>query len=132
MQYLAVKRFLRYSTVGAGTFLMDLLLLYVLTDIFSIHYLYSAGIAFLIAVSLNYTLSRRYVFKGSTRSTKTSYLNFILIALVGLLMVVGGMYMLVSIFSVSYVVSRICIAGLTGIWNYLMNLYVNFKVVGKY
>ncbi len=131
MQYPAVIRFIKYSTVGAGTFLFDLALLYILTDILSIHYLYSAGVAFLIAVSLNFILSRKYVFKGSARSAEVSYINFILIALIGLGMVVGGMYVLVSVFFVSYVVARIFLAGLTGIWNYFMNLYVNFKVAGK-
>ena len=131
MQYPAFIRFIKYSTVGVGTFLFDLVLLYVLTDVFDVHYLYSAGIAFLIAVSLNFILSRRYVFKGSARSGSVSYLNFLLIALVGLGFVVGGMYVLVSVFSVSYVIARIFVAGLTGIWNYLMNLYVNFNVAGK-
>lgn len=131
MNYPAAIRFFKYSTVGLGTFLFDLALLYVLTDIFSIHYLYSAGIAFLIAVSINFVISRRFVFKGSARSAKVGYLNFILIAVMGLGLVVGGMYVLVSVFSVSYVAARVFVAGLTGIWNYLMNLYVNFQVAGK-
>lgn len=131
MQYPAAKRFLKYSVVGISTFLLDLFLLFALTDVFAIHYLYSAGIAFLISISLNYRLSRRYVFKGSARDVSVGYINFILIALVGLGFVIGGMYVLVSVFSLSYFVSRICIAGVTGIWNYLMNLYVNFKVAGK-
>lgn len=131
MRYKAAIRFLKYSTVGAGTFLFDLLLLYILIEVFAVHYLFSAGIAFLIAVSLNFVLSRRYIFKGSTRSVKVSYINFILIALVGLGLVVGGMYVLVTQFSVSYIIARIFVSGITGIWNYLMNLYVNFKVAGK-
>lgn len=131
MNYPAVLRFLKYSTVGFGTFLFDLALLYVLTDVFHIHYLYAAGFAFLVAVSINFLLSRRFVFRGSARSAQVSYLNFILIASIGLAMVVGGMYVLVSVFSVSYVLARVFVAGLTGIWNYLMNLYVNFKVAGK-
>ena len=131
MGYSAAIRFIKYSTVGFSTFLFDLVLLYVLIDVFDVHYLYSAGIAFLIAVSLNFIVSRKYVFKGSARSAKVSYVNFILIASIGLAMVVGGMYVLVSVLSVSYVVARVFVAGLTGIWNYLMNLYVNFKVAGK-
>jgi putative flippase GtrA len=131
MQYSAAIRFIKYSTVGFGTFLFDLALLYVLTDIYSVHYLYAAGFAFLVAVSINFLLSRRFVFRGSARSAPVSYINFILIASIGLALVVGGMYVLVSVFSVSYVVARILVAGLTGIWNYLMNLYVNFKVAGK-
>jgi putative flippase GtrA len=131
MHYPAVKRFVKYSTVGVGTFLIDLVLLFLLTDVFSIHYLYAAGIAFLIAVTINYALSRRYVFKGSARSGSVSYVNFLFIAFIGLGFVVGGMYVLVSMFSVSYVLARVFVAGLTGVWNYLMNLYVNFKVAGK-
>lgn len=129
---LGTIRFLKYSTIGGSTFLVDLLLLYVLIDVFQVQYVFASGIAFLIAVSLNYVVSRRFVFAGSLRGIGRGYVNFLLIAGVGLCAVMIGMYVLVGVFSLPYVLSRISIAGITGVWNYLMNLYVNFKVAGKY
>jgi putative flippase GtrA len=112
--------------------LFDLALLFFFTTVLNIHYLVAAGTAFLIAVSCNYLLSRRFVFKGTDRGAKVGYVNFLLIAGTGLCFVVGSMYVLVALLSLNYVFARISVAGLTGLWNYLMNLYFNFKMAGKY
>ncbi len=128
----SIIRFLKYSVVGTSTFSVDLMLLYVLTDVLLVNYVIATGLAFVLAVSINYALSRRYVFKGSLRNLKEGYLNFLVIASIGLLIVMGGMYILVSLFSFNYLISRIGIAAVTGFWNYLLNLFVNFKVSGKH
>jgi putative flippase GtrA len=131
MDSLARKRFVRYSLVGGGTFLFDLLLLFIFTDYLGINYVVAAGVAFLIAVSLNYIISRTIVFRGTQRTYAVGYVNFLLMAGVGITFVTGGMYVMVQFFAVPYVLARIAVAGMTGVFNYLFNLYVNFKVVGK-
>jgi putative flippase GtrA len=60
------------------------------------------------------------------------YTNFIGIALIGMGIVMGGMYVLTVFLAWNYLISRICIAIVTGLWNYLLNLHVNFKVAGKH
>jgi len=127
-----VLRFARYSSVGVGTFLLDLALLFVLTDFLKVQYVVATGIAFFFAVSLNYLISRKTVFRGSERSLKGGYLNFIIFALAGMVTSMLGMYILVSVFALYYIYARIIVAGFVGMWNYLMNLYVNFKVAGKH
>lgn len=124
----SLRRFLKYSAIGFGTFLGDLVLLYVFTDWLQIHYLLAAGTAFLIAVSVNYVLSRRIVFKGTKRGQTAGYLYFLIIAGIGLMFVTGGMFILVEWLGVYYVFARVLVAGVTGLWNYLMNLFFNFKV----
>lgn len=128
----AIYRFLKYSTVGCSTFLLDLLLLYILTDYFLVNYIVAAGLCFAIAISVNYAVSRRYVFKNSAKTWKKGYFHFLLIALGGVLIVMSGMYVLVDLFGVRYLPARIIIAGITGFWSYLLNLFVNFKVAGKH
>lgn len=128
----SVARLAKYMLVGASTFLLDLAILYLLTDVFLVHYVWSAGISFLLAISLNYSLSRAYVFRGSQRQQGSSYLFFVGIAFAGLVFVTGGMYTLVEHFGMHYIGARIIVAGVTGLWNYLMNLHFNFKVVGQH
>ncbi len=127
----AVTRFTQYSIIGGGTFLLDLLLLYIFIDVFSLNYLVATAVAFLIAVSCNYYISRKYVFVGSVRSHKAGYANFVSIALIGLGFVTLSMYILVGVYGLAPVIARVSVAALTGIWNYLMNLFVNFKVAGQ-
>jgi putative flippase GtrA len=124
-------RFIKYSIVGTSTFLFDVLLLYLLVEVLMVQQVLASAVAFIIAVSINYTFSRRYVFKSTLRSVKVGYLNFAIIAIAGLLIVTGGMYVLTTIWSVHFLTARVLVAGVTGFWSYLMNLYVNFKVVGE-
>lgn len=126
------QRFFKYAVVGISTFFLDLCLLWLFLEVFHMSYVLAAGVAFVIAVSINYVLSRRYVFCGTLRSVGVGYSNFLLIASFGLLLVMGGMYVLVEYVAFSIIWARVVLAAVTGLWNYLMNLYVNFKVVGKH
>lgn len=122
------KRLFHYSLIGSGTFLFDLLLLYISIDILGWNYLVATGSAFLVAVSINYTLSRRFVFSNTSRGFLSGYVYFLLIVSSGLVFITGAMYVAVDIIGLNYLLSRIGIAGITGLWNYLMNLLFNFKL----
>lgn len=126
----SITRFSKSFGVGLGTFALDLMLLSLFIDVFHLYYVVAAGVAFIIATSLNYFISRRYVFTGSERGVRSGYLLFLLIGGVGVLIIMTLMYVLVDVFAFHYLVSRILIAGVVGWWNYLMNLHVNFKVAG--
>ena len=127
-----IVRFLKYTSIGVGTFVLDLGLLYILTDFLELNYVIAAGMGFLLAVTLNYFLSRKFVFAGTDRSQKEGYAIFLFIAFIGLAIVTGGMYVLVEWWGVYYLFARVAVSGVTGLWNYLMNLYLNFKVVGMH
>ncbi len=73
-------RFLRYAAVGVSTLAFDLLLLSLLVEQAHVPYYLGTPLAFLIAVSINYALSRRLVFRGTERALHTGYLYFILLA----------------------------------------------------
>lgn len=123
-----ITRLFKYSLTGGSTFLLDLCLLYVLTDVFGWNYLVSVATSFAIAVSLNYWLARKFVFDGTSRDLKEGYVIFGTIALGGMLMVIGFMYILVTKFGWPYLLARLAVASFAGLWNYILNFYVNFKV----
>lgn len=128
----AVKRFLQYSSVGFSTFLFDLLIVFLLTHFFNVQYLWAVGIGFLIGVSLNYLISRVWVFKGTKRTLHHGYLYFIggaTLSLSAILLFVG---LLVGTLGVPLLVARIFVSGVVGCGSYLFNLYINFKVAGTH
>lgn len=127
----AVTRFGKSFGVGIVTFAFDLALLSIFIDVLHIHYILSAGVAFLIATSTNYFISRRYVFVGSARPVGIGYALFLVIGMVGLVLVASFMYVCVDVLGLHYLVSRFLVATVVGWWNYFMNLYVNFNVAGK-
>lgn len=127
-----VRRFISYSAIGIGTFAFDLALLSFLTEILGWDPVLSAGAAFLMAVTINYALSRKLVFKGTDRSVHHGYAIFLVITGIGLVAVTGLMAFFTSVLDWHYAPSRVLIAAVVGIWNYLMNLYVTFRVAGRH
>lgn len=125
-----LARFVKYSSVGCSTFAFDLVLLYLLIDYAQVPYIYATALAFLVAISIHYVVSRRYVFQGTLRQAHSGYAIFVVIAFGGLLLVTGGMYVMVEYAHVQPLLARVAVAGVVGFWNYLMNLYVNFRVAG--
>ena len=123
-------RFLKYAGVGVGTFLLDLAMLYVAVSILHFPVYISTPATFLIAVSCNYVLSRKYIFKGTTRGWTHGYANFAVVAIGGALITTVLVEGLVTYLGLYYIVARVAVAGIVGIVNYIFNLYVNFKVVG--
>lgn len=124
-----IKRFLKYSSVGFGTFVFDLCLLYILVEVFNLNYLFCAGAAFFVAISLNYVISRRLVFAETKKDFTSGYMHFLFIAFIGMAVTLLGMAVLVSTLGIHYLLARCIVGALVGAGNYLSNLYLNFRVV---
>jgi putative flippase GtrA len=128
----AIKRFVKYSSIGFGTFILDLALLWFMVEILKLNYLIATGIAFFIAVSINYLISRKVVFNLTKTSFLTAYVRFLSVAGLGVLLTVSGVALLSAALGVHYLLARVLTAGGVGIFNYTINLYYNFKVAGIY
>lgn len=126
-----IVRFLKYTVVGVGTFLLDLGMLYVATSIIGIPYYLATPCSFLIAVSINYAISRRFVFSDTKRSLTRGYTYFIAIALLGASVTTFGVTTFVTYFGLYYLHARIAMSFVVGIMNYLLNLFLNFRVAGR-
>lgn len=126
----ALQRFLRYVLVGGSTFGFDLILLYVVTTYLSVPYYLATPGAFLVAVSINYLVSRHHVFRGTERSLHTGYAYFITFALIGAGITTLGVTVLVTYLGLYFLYARVLVALLVGTLNYFSNLFFNFKVVG--
>jgi len=127
-----MRRFFRYAVVGVSTLLFDLVLLAALTELLGVPYYVATPFAFLIAVSINYMLSRAHVFRGTSRTVHHGYAYFITFALLGALITTSGVALLVSAFNLYYLFARVAVAGFVGIANYLLNLHFNFRVAGHH
>ncbi|KND47501.1 MAG: hypothetical protein AB199_03665 [Parcubacteria bacterium C7867-004] len=128
----ALRRFLRYAVVGVSTLAFDLVLLYLITEYAGVPYYIATPLAFLVAVSINYLISRRHVFHGTERTVHHGYAYFISIALAGAFVTTMGVAFFVQALGFYYLFARVLIAGLVGIANYLLNLHFNFRVVGHH
>lgn len=128
----ALRRFSRYTLIGTLTFALDLLLLWILMEFLNAHILVAASLAFFAAVSLNYCINRSFAFKGTERTVWDGYKNFIAIAVVGAISTSMLLWVLVEQTDLHVAIARFVVALVVGIGNYLVNLYFNFRVVGKH
>jgi putative flippase GtrA len=118
----------RYTFVGGIAFIADFCSLFVFTEIFAVHYLISAAIAFLLGLMTNYSLSIVWVFHKHTMNNKLY--EFIIFAIIGILGLglneffiwffterVGFYYLLSKIFSTVFVY----------LWNFFTRKFVLFR-----
>ena len=87
LDYLHRNRFImsKYAVVGFSSMIIDLGVLYILTEFADVHYLMSATISFVMAAFYNYNLNRRWTFQSSGSKTKQVPV-FLIIAGIGLLL----------------------------------------------
>ncbi len=118
----------RYTFVGGFAFLVDIGTLYFLTEFFHIHYLVSAGIAFIFGLTTNYILSVLWVF--NSRMAKNRWVEFFLFALIGL---VGlgftelFLWILTDILLIYYLFSKIITTIFVYFWNFFVRKYMLFS-----
>ena len=74
----------RFVINGGLSFVVDFGLLYLLTDIFHVNYLLSAGISFTASVIFYYILCVKWVFKGAEEQDAKSKLIFVGSSVIGL------------------------------------------------
>lgn len=122
------KRFIRFFGIGFTALLIDISLAWALTHYFALNQLFAICIAFLTCVSLSYFPMRMYSFFDTKRPIASGYLYFLSIALFGLIISVGGSYVLSSFLGIHPLLARFFVGGITGMFNFLMNTFFNFKV----
>lgn len=119
---------IRYTFVGGLAFLVDFGTLYALTEFFNLHYLLSAGIAFVLGLTINYLISIRWVF--ASRSVKDKKLEFALFALIGFVGL-GLNELFIWIFTdlcaVYYLLSKILTTIMVYLWNFFARKLILFK-----
>ena len=125
-----IKRGGRYLSIGVSTFLVDLALLFFLIESLGMNVLVATGVAFYLAVSVNYFFSRKFVFKHTKRGPLAGYMYFMTFSMFALVLTVGFMALLEAYSPFHPVVHRILVACVVGIWNYGANLFLNFRVAG--
>ena len=123
-----ITRILRYSFTGTSTGTLDLVLLIILVEIFNIHYLYAATVAFVATHSLAFYINTKWGFKDSKASRKTGYFKYIGFGLIGIIVTVYLLRFGVETLGIHYLISRILVGLIVGFFNFTMNYFITFKM----
>ena len=110
----STQQFLKFAAVGIFSFVVDWLLLVILTEGFGIDYLVSTTVSFLVSVSLNYALCMKYVFEHrDDMSRKREFTIFAILSCIGLGLTDVLMFAGVTILNIAYqamkVIATFCV-----------------------
>jgi dolichol-phosphate mannosyltransferase len=131
--YLSFKRqvvseFFKFAFVGLTGTVINLGILYFLTEQFRIYYLLSAVFAFFVAMSSNFIFNKIWTFKKNFNANlKKSYLNFAAISIFALLINLFFLYIFTEIFKVYYLASQVFAIGIALVINFLGNKIWTFS-----
>ena len=120
MRHEKLQEFIRFCLVGGLSLLVDMSVLYGLTEFFNVHYLYSAGISFTVSVIFNYWLCVVYVFKGAKKQTPKQATIFIGSSVIGLGLNQLCMWFFVEIIFLHYMLAKLGATVIVTLWNYVM------------
>lgn len=116
---------LRFAASGCIVALVSVFVLFFLTEVCKLWYLFSSTLAFLLGVMVNFFLQKTWTFRDK-ESTVTLQLGlFILNALLNLVLNTVFMYGMVDLLGAHYVVSQMLIMIALAVMNYTMyRLYI--------
>ena len=122
------KEFIRYAFIGGIAFLVDVSILYFFkTKVFltlgDMGIYISTALGFLAGLIFNYIFSLIFVFESAKEQKKGrnmfSFFLFSLIGLIGLVLTEAGMYAGVDFLNINYLITKIIVAIIVLIWNYV-------------
>ena len=119
----------RNTVASVATFAVDIALLGLLVEVLGLVYLPAAAIAFLLAMTVQYALSRVWVFRRSDRGMATGYFYFLVNAGIGLVTTLAMLFALVELAGLFYIVARVIASVVSGLVMFLLNAVYNFKTI---
>ena len=131
------SKFFKYLFVGGFSLVIDMFLLFTITELFGISYLISASISYLIAFVVCFILNFTYTFKVKIKKLKNRTLmtNSVILSLTkysGLTMfnyfvTMVVLFFLTEYFSIHYLISKMLVIIMIIMWNFFLYKYWVYK-----
>ena len=127
---LFAKHAAKYYAVGASGILVNLGLLYYLTEYVGLWYFLSYALAISVSITSNFILNKFWTFRDSVDSQKTivMYVKFVSVSLVGMAIQLGSVYVLVESLTVYYMLAALISICIAGAINFIINRRWTFGV----
>ena len=118
----------RYAFVGGFAFIVDFILLYILTEFAHLHSIISATIAFVAGLVVNYFISTQWIFRQSKLSNIVwEFIIYTIIGIIGLILNDLLLFIFTDYLHIHYMISKIITAVLVMGWNFVGRRTILFK-----
>ena len=127
---LFAKHAIKYYAVGASGVLVNLGILYALTDLAGYWYIASQVIAISVSITSNFLFNRFWTFRDSIEDQRNGvmYLKFLIVSLIGMGIQLGITYVLVESIAVYYMYAAGIGIIIAGAINYVVNRRWTFGI----
>ncbi len=118
---------LRYLMSGGSAGVTDLIVLYLLHNVFGIYYLLSAILAFIIAFGVSFTLHKFWTFRSHDEETHKQVVMYFGTSLFGLVLNTLLMYLFVDYVHLNVILSQIIVGLLVACVSFFISRNLVFK-----
>ncbi len=126
--YYKYFRVIKYILAGGTATVVNLILLYFLTEFFQLWYLISSAIAFIISFFVSFYLQKFWTFQDKDKKKIYQQIRLYgIVALANLGLNTGLMYFSVDILKIWYLLAQILISGLIAIESFLIYKFLIFN-----
>lgn len=121
------SQIVRFVVVGGFCAGVEFMLFAILVHFYQADYLYANMISLLVAVTLNYILSRKHVFKKGKHSGKVEFSAFLLFSAVGVALNQYLVWGFVEQVEINVNIGKALAIGLVAAFNYLTKKHIVFR-----
>jgi dolichol-phosphate mannosyltransferase len=127
---LFAKHAFKYYLVGASGILVNLGILFVLTEYVGVWYLLSSSIAIYVSITSNFLLNKAWTFRDTVMKQRSflMYGKFIGVSLVGMGIQLGFNYIFVEKLSVYYLLAALISIVIASSVNFVLNRRLTFGI----
>ena len=127
---LFAKHAAKYYAVGASGVLVNLGLLYYLTEYVGLWYFLSYALAISVSITSNFVLNKFWTFIDSIDSQRiiVMYVKFVSVSMLGMAVQLGSIYVLVESLIIYYMLAALISICIAGAINFIINRRWTFGV----
>ena len=127
---LFAKHAAKYYAVGASGILVNLGLLYYLTEYVGLWYFLSYALAISVSITSNFVLNKFWTFIDSIDSQRiiVMYVKFVSVSMLGMAVQLGSIYVLVESLTIYYMLAALISICIAGAINFIINRRWTFGV----
>ena len=127
---LFAKHAVKYYSVGASGVLVNLGLLYSLTEYVGLWYILSYFVAISVSITSNFILNKFWTFRDISNSQRTMvmYIKFVIVSLMGMGIQLASTYLFVESLAIYYMLAALISIGIAGGINFIINRRWTFGV----
>lgn len=119
--------FIRNAAASTLSFMVDLLLIWIMIERLGLDRLAAVAIGFVLANAFHYLLARFWVFRGTVREFFSGYVYFLSNSLLGLGIILGAFALLTQELGVPYMIARVIASLCAGTIVFVLNATLNFR-----